>query len=68
MLEAQEKIQEMRLNERCHHRKRPEVALDSGTLKEPELVEAAAGQVTSLEESTKLSKKMTSRRSARRPT
>jgi hypothetical protein len=49
VLEAREKIQEMRLNERCHHHKRPEVALDSGRLKEPKVVEAAAEQESSLE-------------------
>jgi hypothetical protein len=44
------------------------VALDSGTLKEPELVEAAAGQEISLEIHETYLAKITSRKSARRPT
>jgi hypothetical protein len=58
----------MRLNERCRHHKRPEVALDSRTLKEPELVQAATGQKTSLRIHETYLEKMTSRKNARRPT
>lgn len=62
MLEAQERIQERPLNECYHHHKRPEVALDSGTLKVPELVEAAAKQESNLETHPRNLAKMTSRR------
>jgi hypothetical protein len=47
-LEAQEKIQEMRSIERCHHHKRLEVGSETGLLNDSDLVEAVAGQDTSL--------------------
>ena len=48
-LEAQEKIQEMPSNERFHHHKRLEAALETGPLKDLELVKLVAEQNACLE-------------------
>ena len=65
--EAQEKTQEMRSNERYHHHKRLEVALETRPLQDSVLVEAVAEQDTGLD-IHETQREMTSRGSARRPT
>jgi hypothetical protein len=67
-LEVQEKIQAMRSIERCHHHKRLEAALETRPLKDSVLVEAVAGQNTSLEVHETQRKTTTSTESAQRPT